>query len=794
MFKHYLKIAVRSLMRDRMYSLINLFGLTVGVTCFIFISLYVKFEMSYDQHHEKIDRIYRVLNNEEEIESKETEIYTLSPVPLFTSMKKDFPEVEEITTITVREATLSKDQELFLMKGLFSDESLFDIFTIELLDGQDKKALKDKTSVLLTQTTANKIFGKESPIGKTIVYNNKDVLIVKGIVADAPENQHFKYDFIVSRQLYPNWERDVNDWFTCEQRGYLLLKEGQDYKELNSKLTKYEEVLKRAYKNGGFSFFPKFSLQPAKDIHLHSNLDDELEANSSMQYIYFFSFIGLIILLLASMNYVNLAISRYTGKSREVGIHKVLGAKKGNLLFKYVGESLVLSMVSFCFAVLFTFLLLPLFNDLLGKNINLRFGEDSWFLVIMLLASIVLGFLSGIYPSLFLTKVDLVKSLRGNLWQSRGKRFSLRDSLVIGQFIVAIGLMICNAVVYKQLKYFTQKELGYTKENIFHMSYTDKEMMTKENSIRNELLKHPNIDQVSISSQLPIKITSNGPVENWSGNYEKKSMRFYRSYVDYDFIDLVEMNMVEGRAFSKDYVTDETEGYIINETAMKKLGWKTAVGKDFFRGKIIGVVQDFHLQSLSSSIKPLFMTMRRGPNRYRGQILVKTSESDFIEVKSFIEQTMKSITPSEYIEVKSLENTYNELYETENKLGYVFNLFAFISMLIASMGLFGLVSFHVVKRTKEIGIRKVLGSPSLGILWLVSKKFVQLICIALLIAVPIAYYSMNNWLQNYVYRIEMTASVFLIVGLAVLLLSLLTIWIKAYKVSVSNPVKSIQTE
>ena len=573
-----------------------------------------------------------------------------------------------------------------------------------------------------------------------------------------------------------------------------MLKEGQDYRELDRKLTKYEGVLKQAYKNGGFSFFPKFSLQPVKEVHLYSNLEDELEANSSITYIYFFSFIGFIILLLASMNYMNLAISRYTEKSKEVGIHKVLGAKKGNLLFKYVGESLVLSVVSFFIAIQLAIFLLPFFNDLLGKNIILSFSGDFWFFASMLLGSIVLGFLSGIYPSLFLTKVGLVKSLKGNLWQTRRNRFSLRDSLMVGQFIVAIGLMICSVVVYKQLEYFTQKELGYTKENVLHMSYTGKEIMANENVIRNKLLKHPNINQVSISSQLPIKITSNGPVENWTGNYEKKSMRFYRSYVDYDFINLVDMKMAEGRPFSKEYVTDFTQGYIINETAMKKLGWKTAVGKDFFHGKIIGVVKDFHLQSLSFSVKPLFMTMRKGPDRRRGQILVKTNESDFKNMKLFIEETMKSITPSEYIEVKSLENTYDNLYESENKLGYVFNLFAFISILIASMGLFGLVSFHVVKRTKEIGIRKILGSSSLGILWLVSKKFVKLILISLLIAVPIAYYSMNNWLENYVYRIEMNTSIFLLVGLIVLSISLITICVKAYRITISNPANSIQTE
>jgi putative ABC transport system permease protein len=794
MFKHYLKISIRSLLKDKSYATINVFGLTIAMVCFIFIALYVKFELSYDEHHQNIDKIYRVLNNEIEFESEAKDVYIASPMPLFNRMKNDFPEVEEITTLATKEATLGKSEELFMANGLFSDENLFDIFDIELLKGQDKKALKNKNSILLTQTTANRIFGKELAIGKTLSFNNKNELTVKGIIADAPENQHFKYDFIVSRELYPNFKRDENDWFSCEQAGYVLLKDAQDYRELEAKLIKYEKVLKPAYKNAGFSFYPKFSLQPVKDIHLYSNLDDEFEANSNINYIYFFSFIAIIILLLASMNYVNLAISRYSEKTKEVGVHKVLGANKSNLIFKYVNESLVLSVLSFLVAIILVILMLPLFNQFLGKEIVFSFIKDGRFLMIMLLMALGIGVISGIYPAIFLAKVNLVTSLKGNVWQFKGKQFSLKNVLVIGQFIVAIGLIISSFVVYKQYNFLTKKELGYTKENVLYMPYKQKGLMKKEDRIRNELLKHPNITQVSISSQLPINIRNNGPVENWAGNYQKKAMNFYRSYVDYDFINLVDMKMVEGRSFSKNYATDFKEAYIINEAAKEKLGWQTAIGKEFFRGKIIGVVKDFHFQSLGSKIQPLFMTMRKGEDTYRGNIIVKTNNADFTTTKLFVEQTIKSILPTEYIEVKSLENTYNYLYETESKLGYVFNVFAFIAILIASMGLFGLVSFHIVKRKKEIGIRKILGSSSINILWILSKEFVKLIAIALLIAIPIAYYTMSNWLQNYAYRIELNVSIFLLVGAIVLLLSVLTILMKAYKVTISNPINSLRTE
>ncbi|PQJ79286.1 ABC transporter permease [Polaribacter porphyrae] len=794
MFKHYFKISIRSLIKNKTYSLINVFGLTVAMVCFIFIALYVKFELSYDKHHHNIDNIYRVLNNETEFESEAKDVYIASPMPLFNRLQKDFPEVEEITTMATKEATLGSNEELFLANGLFSDENLFDIFDIELISGQDKKALKDQSSILLTQTTAKRIFGKEVAIGKTVSFNNKNALIVKGIIADAPKNQHFKYDFIASRNLYPNYERDVNDWFSCEQAGYILLKEGQDYKALEDKMIKYEKVLKPAYKNAGFSFFPKFTLQPAKDIHLYSNLDDEFEINSNINYIYFFSFIGFIILLLAAINYVNLAISRYTEKSKEVGIHKVLGAKKGNLIFKYVNESIILTVLSFFVAILLVVALLPLFNQFLGKEIVLNFIDDAWFLMLMFLTALLIGVISGIYPAFFLAKINLVKSLKGNVWQFKGRQFSLKDVLVIGQFIVAIGLIISSFVVYKQHNFLTKKELGYTKQNILYMPYKQKGLMAKKDLIRNELLKHPNITQVSISSQLPINITSNGPVENWEGNYQKKSMNFYRSYVDYDFIDLVDIEMVQGRSFSKNYATDFKDAYLINEAAMKKLGWKTAVGKEFFRGNVIGVVKDFHFQSLSSEIQPLFMTIRKDEDTYKGNIIVKTNESDFTNTKLFVEKTMKSIVSSEYIEVNSLEDTYNYFYEAESKLGYVFNIFAFIAIFIAGMGLFGLVSFHIVKRTKEIGIRKILGSTSIHILWILSKEFIKLIAIALLIAIPIAYYSMSNWLQNYAYRIEINIAIFLLVGAIVLVISLLTILIKAYKVTISNPVNALRTE
>ena len=795
MLKNYLKIALRNLLKNKVYSMINISGLTIGMTCFILIALYIQFELSFDKHFKNSDRIYRIVQQQEGNEYRGTNYFAVSPLPLGTAMKQDFPEVESITNLDTWNVLLVNGNDSFLEQGLFTDNAFFDIYDTEIVEGIGKGALNEPNTILLTASLAKKIFGDTSSIGKTILYNNKDVMIVKGVVADPPKNQHFTYNFIASVEkntMYPN---DISNWVSNNYYSYVLLKEGQDYRALQDKMSRYESVTKPAYKANGFQFYPQYALQPIEDIHLNSKMNIEIALNGDMTYVYFFALLAIIILLLASINYMNLATSRSAHRTKEVGVFKALGAGKRNLVFQYLSESILLTLFSFAIALFLVVLLVPEFNKLLGITIPLSIVGNSWILIGMLSIAILVGCLSGLYPAVFLSNINPVKALKGNFIKTHKGRSLLRNSLVVTQFVAAIGLITGSMIISQQLEFIQEKKLGYNKEHIVHVPYFNREIHQKESVLRSELLGHPNINKVSVSTQLPINVTSQGPIDSWEGNLNKQQLYIYRTFVDYEFLDLFEMKMVEGRGFSKDIASDSTEAFILNEAAIKKLGWKTAVGKKFHNGTVIGVVEDFHLQTFDLSIEPLYMRIRRESwSKNHGHVILKVNIDDLEGTKAFVERQMKSIAPLEPFEAKFMDDTYSELYEAEERLGNAFNVFALLALFIAGMGLFGLVSFHVFQRTKEIGVRKVLGSSIYGIVKLISKEFLKLVFIALLIAIPIAYYLMNNWLQDYIYRIEIEWWVFASAGLVAGFIALLTIIFQAVKAATANPIKSLRTE
>lgn len=795
MFKNYLKIAWRNLIKNKVYSFINVSGLTIGMTCFILIALYIQFEISYDKHIENSDRIYRIVQQQKGNDYRGTDYFAVSPLPLSIAMKQDFPEVESITNLNVWNVLLVNGNDSFSELGLFTDKAFFDIYNPQIIEGIGKDALDEPNTILLTESSAKKIFGSASSIGKTILYNNKDVMIVRGVVADPPKNQHFTYNFIASIEkdrMYPN---DINDWVSNNYYSYILLKEGQDYKALQEKMSRYDAVTKPAYKANGFQFYPQYALQPIEDIYLHSKMNIEIGLNGDLTYVYFFALLAIIILLLASINYMNLATSRSAHRTKEVGVFKALGAGKRNLIFQYLSESILLTLFSFVIALFLVVLLVPEFNKLLGRNIPLSIVGSSWILIGMLSTAIVIGCLSGLYPAIFLSNINPVKALKGNFIKTPKGRSLLRNSLVVMQFVAAIGLITGSMIITQQLEFIQEKKLGYNKEHIVHVPYFNEDIYQKESVLRSELLSHPNINKVSISTQLPINVTSQGPIDSWGGNLNKQQLYIYRTFVDYEFLDLFEMKMIEGRGFSKDIASDSTEAFILNEAAIKKLGWKTAVGKKFHNGTVIGVVEDFHLQTFDLSIEPLYMRIRRESwSKNHGQVILKVNLDDIESTKAFVEKQMKSIAPLEPFEAKFMDATYLKLYEEEKRLGNAFNVFALLALFIAGMGLFGLVSFHVFQRTKEIGVRKVLGSSVYSIVKLISKEFLKLVFISLLVAIPITYYLMSNWLQDYIYRIEIKWWVFASAGLIAGLIALLTIIFQAVKAATSNPIKSLRTE
>lgn len=794
MIQNNIKMIWRNFLKNRVYSFINLFGLTIGLSSFILIALYIQYELSYDSQHENGNNIFRIVQQQKGNMYQGTDMSIATPLPLAESLKKDFPEVLAITNLDVWGGLLIKDKESFAQKGLLTDKHIFDVFTIPVLAGVGKEALEDPKSILLTESLAKKIFGKTSPIGQSLLYNSKETLIVKGLIADPPKNQHFSYDYIVPLDLFSEYKRDAGRWNSNNYVTYLVLEEGTDVNSFQKKMKVYEEITKPIYQRSGFEFFPEYKLQALKKIHLYSKVNHEIEANGDIQYVYLFAFIGFIILILASINYTNLTTARAAQRAKEIGVIKVMGASRRQLVYQFLGEATLFTFISFIISLILVSLVLPTYNELIGKNISFSIFNNGVLVLTMFVIANIVGILSGLYPAIFLSKVSPEKALKGNFLKGHKGASLMRNVLVTGQFIVAITLAIGSIVIYQQLHFIQNKSLGFNKEHVVYVDYWEKEIFEKEAVIQSELLNHPKIQEVAFSNRLPFGINSFGNVDKWEGNHDKKQLNLYRSYVDYNFIDLFDMELVAGRNFSKKFPTDTSDAYILNQAALNALGWETAVGKSFDEGHVIGVVKDFHSQTFDQEIEPLFMAMRRPYNKHFGVAIMKISIDDFQNTKEHIEKTMKNVVPLAPYEVKFVEDSYNQQYKSEHKLGQAFNLFTLLALFIASMGLFGLVSFTVIQRTKEIGVRKVLGASIIRIVGILSVDFIKMVLVALVISAPIAYYFMNNWLDDYAYKIDINWWVFIMVGIAVIMIAFVTISFQSIKAAMVNPIKSLKTE
>ena len=794
MLKTQIKLAWRNLIKNKSYLIINLSGLTVAMTCFILIALFIKFELSFDKHHQKSDRTYRIVQQQKGNSYQGTDMFAVAPLPLGEALLQDFPNVEKVTNLNTGGALLINGEKSFVQQGLYTDSAYFDVFTTVVIEGNIQIALDDPNAVLLTESLSYKFFGDRSPLEQTLEFGNGKIYTVKAVVEDPPKNQHFTYDFIVSykgEEYYPN---DVGFWVSNNYHTYITLSKGTDYKDLEKKMAVYQKITKPAYVKQGFTFYPDYKLQPLEDIHLKSNINIELSQNGDIKYVKLFAFVALIILALAAINYTNLATAKSAHRAREVGISKVLGAKRKNLILQYLSESTFLTLLSFFISILLVSILLPFFNELLNRQIDFSIFSSSLVLLVLLGIAFATGIISGLYPAFFLSGMGPVKALKGNFLKNHKEGSILRNTLVIGQFAVAIGLTIASVVIYQQVEYTQNKKLGFAKEKLLHVRYFEPEITAKQEVLKSQLLSHPNIHGVSLSSQLPFNVTSQGPIRNWQDNVNNEQLYIHRTYVDYDFLELFEMDLVEGRNFSSEIASDSS-AFLINEAAVKALGWQTAIDKSFNNGKVIGVLKDFHLKTFDQAIEPLFMALRSPEfTRNAGEVVLKVDMLAYEEAAEFIVQTMKSIVPQVPYEVRFVEDSYAQFYDEERRLGHTFSLFTILALFIAGMGLFGMVSFQIVQRSKEISIRKVLGSSVTGIVKLLAKGFIQQILIALLIAAPIAYYFMEEWLRDYVYRISIQWWLGILVGIFAIILAFISVGFQSIKAALANPVKSLRME
>lgn len=794
MLKNYYKIGLRNISKQRASTIINVIGLTIGMTTFILIARYIQYEFSYDSNHEKLEQIYRVAQIQKGNTFRGTDRFAGTPEPLAEAMKENFPKVKEATLLQLSSGTFMIEEEVVQGRLLYADENLFDVFTFPIIEGIGKGALKDPNAIVISESMSKKYFGSESSIGKTIMFGEKPLLI-KGVMKDIPDNQHFAFDYLTSVKNYSDYSNDIGQWSSNNYVTYFVLEDGYDYKELEPKLQKFVPQILTIFKEYKLDIVPEFFIQPLKDIHLFSNINFEIGTNGDIRYIWLSVSIAMIILLLALINYINLASVSSPKRTKETGIRKILGARKKQLIYQYITESSIITLFSFGIALVFSRMLLPFFNQIMDKKIPLEIESSQEIYLGMLSVALLLGVLSGLYPAIISTAIEPAIALKGRWLKNNKNSAILRNVLVVGQFAAAIILVIGTIIVYQQLNFIQTKKIGYSREQIVFLPYSDEDVFNKTDVIKNELLKHPAIQEASFAAYTPLNMYSQGFADEWEGNEKVEQFGVYRNYVDEEFIELYDMEIVEGRNFSASISTDTMNAYILNEAAVKAIGWESPIGKEFENGRVIGVVKDFHFLPFDLKIEPLFLKYRKRSNFFRyANIALKINMDEKESAIGHFQTVMKTIAPKLPFNYRFMDESYNQIYDAEKRFGEAFSIFTIIALFIACIGLFGLVSHNVTQRTKEIGIRKVIGASITNIVLLLSKDFIKLILIAVIVAFPLAYLFVESWLQDFAYRIEISWWIFLLAAVAAIGIAFLTMSIKSIKAASVNPAKSLKSE
>jgi len=805
MIKNYLKIAWRNLLRNRIFSAINIVGLSFGLASCMLISLYVLDELSFDRFNEKADQIVRVIFKGTMQGGKINEAHVMPPTgPI---LKADYPEVIEATRLRQagKPKVLIGNKQYSEESMAFVDANFFKVFTLPFLKGDENTALTEPNTVVITEEAAAKYFGDQDAVGKILHFKNSDVAYrITGVIKEVPLNSHFRYALFGAMSGLEEARSD--SWMVSEFFTYLLLQKGYDYKKLEAKLPRTVEKYMgpQLKKSMGvtLSEFRKSGndiglyLQPLTDIHLYGDAVYDLSAGGDIKYVYIFGAVAIIMLVIACINFMNLSTAGSSKRAREVGVRKVMGSDKKELVLQFLMESLLLTSIALLLAVAFVFLTLPLFNDLSGKALSLQLKTIPKLIPYILLFGLVIGLLSGSYPAFFLSSFQPISVLKGRFNPDRTS-ISLRSSLVVVQFFISITLMIGTTVVYQQLKYIQNKKLGYTKDQVL---LVDSWSLGKDQqAFQDDLLSDPAVASFSSSSYLPAGPSNNNNYMVFPDGNNTRLVKTMRYEVDYNYIPTLGMEMSYGRNFSKEYGSDST-GVILNETAARMLGWKAdavnhTIGRANNEGvtatfRVIGVVKDFHFRSMHERITPLVMTLSGGG----GTTIIRLQSKDYKDVISRIKTKWDRLKPENTFEYTFLDERFNNTYKAEQKTGQILGIFAGLTIFVACLGLFGLATFTAEQRTREIGVRKVLGASVTGIVTLLSRDFIKLVCIAIVAAVPVAWYGMNKWLQGFEYRIEISWWMFALSGILAVAVALFTVSFQSIKAALMDPVKSLRAE
>ena len=794
MLKNYLAIALRSMRRYAGYTAINVVGLAACLAAFILILLFVQHELSYDRFHENAGRIYRVVQRQSGYVYLGTDVFASTPAPLAATLVEEYPEVAAATPIMSRSVLLGSGDQHFSEEGIWADEHFFDVFTVTFLHGSPETALAEPHSVVLTESLARKIFGEGNPVGQTLLYQDEELYTVTGVASDVPTNSSLRYAFIADYPISEIYYEGT--WNSSAAHTFFLLADGADEVQFQAKLPALVEKYKYAGREDVVEEGrDQYRIQPLTDVHLRSTFNFDMAFTGDIRYVYLFSAIGLVILLLASVNYTNLAVARSIKRAREVGMRKVVGARRRQLIGQFLGESVLISFLALVLALGLVHLLLPNFGRLVERPIDVDYLQNGVLLPALLTLVVLVGLLSGSYPAFFMASLRPMETLKGTA-AGLPSRSRLQRLLIVGQFAVSIALVAGSFAVYQQMQYVQQKELGYDREQVVTVPVRDEALRENYAAIREEWMRNPRVVAVTSSWDLPTEITFSQQIKGWEAGSAEDHLEVRRMDVDYGFVDVFGMEIAAGRTFSPDVVTDAENGYMINETATRALGWtpQEAVGKHFTHmggeRTIIGVVKDFHMQSMHFPIEPLIILLSPNVMQY---ISARVQTEDLPETAASLERSLKRFTPYPF-EYQFLDEQFDELYKSEVRLGETIGFFTILALLIASLGLFGLAAFAAEQRTKEIGIRKVLGADVTGLVALLSIDFLKLVAFAFVVGAPVAFFAMQRWLEDFAYRIDLGPGVFILAGGAALAIALLAVSYQSVRAALADPVKSLRYE
>ncbi|MCE7040604.1 ABC transporter permease [Dyadobacter sp. CY312] len=805
MLKNYLKIAWRNFLKQKVYSFINITGLGVGMACCVLIFVFVRNELSYDSYHEKGDRIYRVIHGSTAPVGEGTgsePFWVWGNAPVGPALKQDFPEIEKVVQFSGRSDLLLKNgDKVYQEEGVFfMDSTVFDVFSWKLIQGNPKTALIAPFSIVLTESTARKYFGSENPIGKSLVGSesagraNAGIYTVTGIMPDLPLNSHFRFNALLSMSTFQKSLPDIfTNWGYVDFYTYFLVRKGFDEAAFNKKIAGFIER-RKADDNSKYTI----AIEPLRDVYLKTTAERQPGETGSLTNIYVFSMIGLFILVIAIINFMNLSTARSLERAKEVGIRKSIGADRGSLIYQFLGESLIIVFMSAFAAVLFIAIALPVMTNLTGKELSIQ-SFVSWqtvpfFLGIML----IIGILAGSYPALVLSGFDPVKILKG-INKSSARGVNLRRGLVVFQFSLSIALIAGTMIVYFQTGHLLDGNLGFDKERMLVLDYNyDETVNGKMETLKAEMEANPGIRSAAFSRSVPGSYFPNAGtgIQGADGEMKWEGQAVFQ--VGTDFISHYGLELVAGRTYSRDHPSDLKEAIVINEAAARQYGYanpKDIIGKKFDqwgrKGEVIGVVKDFNYISLHQKIEPLTLPLEPNASRY---LSLKIKSENLPETLAQVERIWKKLAPQRPFLYSFLDQDFDRQYQSDFRFRKIFTTFSVLAILIACLGLLGLATYTAEQRTKEIGIRKVLGASVVRIVALLSGDFVKLVIIAVLIASPVAWWAMSKWLQGFAYRIEIQWWMFALAGLVVVVIALVTVSFQAIKAALMNPIKTLKSE